>query len=511
MAAPSPPTSQRDAQRARVVSSWPVELLFRTPGLLTRAKVPWADVAARTGTRPPGAWHGVPLPGAIADLDDAAWLTRAFRACGTLGNDNAVARVFDFEVLAPQGQYAAGGAGEKALFAVEYAKPAPHLHTRLFAKVPWGANNNRSWRERISCGSDADGKELSVYQFLGHGVLPFDVPKLYFADLDRQSTDYVVVTERFSFPPSDLEVMLDPSNRKELTAPLPGTTLPHREKFRDRYDPCPWPLRLEHYYGALMRCQGQLAAAAERGDFGAAATQVWGGPNIAHPVYAALYERPTTLGAWLFAAAVRCCFLCLATKPAMARGGAARLGAKGFAFARTAGSSAPSTSTASKRARSTPRPTCRSSSRILFDRGCALRAANLQPDNAKFTMGDAKYEFFIAYCDELCAGSGRRLDNNELRDLFRACDGAISALVAAYYVGTDVVDARPGIDWAGVEHVLHPQVQAHWNTRCWVTNLHERAWAHTERKPRTPGLDAARALAEREAVAVLGAWARVLF
>ena len=120
-------------------------------------------------------------------------------------------------------------------------------------------------------------------------------------------------------------------------------------------------------------------------------------------------------------------------------------------------------------------------------------------------------QFFIAYCDELCAGSGRRLDNNELRDLFRACDGAISALVAAYYVGTDVVDARPGIDWAGVEHVLHPQVQAHWNTRCWVTNLHERAWAHTERKPRTPGLDAARALAEREAVAVLGAWARVLF
>ena len=120
-------------------------------------------------------------------------------------------------------------------------------------------------------------------------------------------------------------------------------------------------------------------------------------------------------------------------------------------------------------------------------------------------------QFFIAYCDELCAGSGRRLDNNELRDLFRACDGAINALVAAYYVGTDVVDARPGIDWAGVEHVLHPQVQAHWNTRCWVTNLHERAWAHTERRPRTPGLDAARALAEREAVAVLGAWVRVLF
>ncbi|KAH8060270.1 hypothetical protein JL720_13608 [Aureococcus anophagefferens] len=484
MAASAPATPS-----ARVVSSWPVELLFRTPGLLTRAKVPWADVAARTGTRPPGAWHGVPLPGAIADLDDAAWLTRAFRACGTLGNDNAVARVFDFEVLAPQGQYAAGGAGEKALFAVEYAKPAPHLHTRLFAKVPWGANNNRSWRERISCGSDADGKELSVYQFLGHGVLPFDVPKLYFADLDRQSTDYVVVTERFSFPPSDLEVMLrvmlDPSNRKELTAPLPGTTLPHREKFRDRYDPCPWPLRLEHYYGALMRCQGQLAAAAERGDFGAAATQVWGGPNIAHPVYAALYERPTTLGAWLFAAAVRCCFLCLATKPGdgslAVRGAARRQGLRlrahrglfraldvdGFeASALDAASYLPLFL-----------------ARILFDPRLRVFAhANLQPDNAKFTMGDAKYEvlvapfdwggagfgpcrcssaarsgiphethdrhedqFFIAYCDELCAGSGRRLDNNELRDLFRACDGAISALVAAYYVGTDV---RPRIGCA---------------------------------------------------------------
>ncbi|KAH8050935.1 hypothetical protein JL721_11284 [Aureococcus anophagefferens] len=425
MAAPSPPTSQRDAQRARVVSSWPVELLFRTPGLLTRAKV-GCDYHVAQGPRE------ARVTVAAADGDGVVTTGGERLRLGDLGG--APLPPAGRALVGPlppfvKGQYAAGGAGEKALFAVEYAKPAPHLHTRLFAKVPWGANNNRSWRERISCGSDADGKELSVYQFLGHGVLPFDVPKLYFADLDRQSTDYVVVTERFSFPPSDLEVMLrvmlDPSNRKELTAPLPGTTLPHREKFRDRYDPCPWPLRLEHYYGALMRCQGQLAAAAERGDLGAAATQ---------------------------------------------------------------------------------------------------------PDNAKFTMGDAKYEvlvapfdwggagfgplplllggtfsgvphetydrhedqFFIAYCDELCAGSGRRLDNNELRDLFRACDGAISALVAAYYVGTDVV-------------------QAHWNTRCWVTNLHERAWAHTERKPRTPGLDAARALAEREAVAVLGAWARVLF
>lgn len=165
-------------------------------------KVAFDVVRKLSGSRPRGAWHGLPLPGAVDDLDDAAWLTEAFRACGSIGPDNAVARVTKFEVLAVEGLNAAGGAGEKAFITVEYAKPDPKLHTHLFAKIPWSIAKQAPWRERISCGSDCDGKEISFYQFLGHAC-PFEVPVLYFADLDRASTDYVLITERFAFPPAD--------------------------------------------------------------------------------------------------------------------------------------------------------------------------------------------------------------------------------------------------------------------------------------------------------------------
>lgn len=172
------------------------------PPLPPFRRVPFDDVKRLSGTRLPGAWYGLPLPGAIGDLDDAAWLTAAFRACGSLGPDNAVTRVAKFEVLAVEGLHAAGGAGEKAFLDVEYAKPDPTLHTRLFAKIPWAVDKGTLWRERISCAQDCDGREVSFYQFVGH-ALPVTVPALYFADLNRESTDYVLITERFDFPPAD--------------------------------------------------------------------------------------------------------------------------------------------------------------------------------------------------------------------------------------------------------------------------------------------------------------------
>lgn len=517
-------------------------------------KVPYAEVVRLGGSRRPGAWHGLRLPGTIEDVNDAAWLTAAFRACGALAADNAVVKVVYFEVLVVEGTYAQGGAGEKAIFDVEYARPDRGLHTRLFAKVPWSPGRNGSWRERVSCRGDCDGREVSVYQFLGQAnVLPFETPKLYFADLDRESTDYVLVTERYVFPPSDLEVMLDPTNRKELTAPEPGTVLPHRDKFRDRYDPCPWPLRLEHYYGALMRAQGRLGGVADRGDFGALATEVWGGPPTPHRVHGALYgplrwARPGALVAGLVAKGL---YLALGTAPGRwaVRCAARRIARKGLAFAKTAGLFRALDVNAFE---AETLEACGFLPQVLpyllWDPALTVFAhANLQPDNARFVQGDRKHElhvapfdwsdagyrsaplafagtfagcphetftrhedaFFISYCDELYAHGGRRLDNNDLRDCFRVCDATLNPLAVAYYVGADVLLARGDVDFDKVEHVLHEHIQADWNTRCWVTNLHERVTAHTDRGDGR-GLAATKALARREATKVLGALAGLL-
>ena len=116
------------------------------------------------------------------------------------------------------------------------------------------------------------------------------------------------------------------------------------------------------------------------------------------------------MGAWLFAAAVRCCFLCLATKPGrwLTRRCAARLGAKGFAFARTAGLfRALDVDGFEESALDAASYLPLILARILFDPRLRVFAhANLQPDNAKFTMGDAKYEVLVAPFDWGGAGFG---------------------------------------------------------------------------------------------------------
>jgi hypothetical protein len=119
-------------------------------------------------------------------------------------------------------------------------------------------------------------------------------------------------------------------HRGELEPVKPGTVLPPRHKFRDRYDPCPsrlrrpsfrrrgararartrddrYPLKLEHYYSALITTQARIAAAADRGALGIAPDAVWGGKN-AHKVAHALFygARPSLFAPvatlWVFAA-----------------------------------------------------------------------------------------------------------------------------------------------------------------------------------------------------------------
>ncbi len=58
----------------------------------------------------------------------AGFLTEAFRAFGSLGKDNSVARITRLT------HCPGGSTGAKLLMSVEYAKPDPGLHTELFVK-----------------------------------------------------------------------------------------------------------------------------------------------------------------------------------------------------------------------------------------------------------------------------------------------------------------------------------------------------------------------------------------
>ena len=155
--------------------------------------------------RLPGEWFGLPLPASLADLPSAPfgtrWLTEALRAAGTLDADDTVEAITSFEPLALQGLDAQGGAGEKAILTVRYAKANNGLHTKLFVKAPWDVRQYPEQRRMLSVQlGDGDGLELVAYQQL-EGLLPVKIPRHYFGDLCRSSAFYILVTECIEYAP----------------------------------------------------------------------------------------------------------------------------------------------------------------------------------------------------------------------------------------------------------------------------------------------------------------------
>eukprot|EP00933_Yihiella_yeosuensis_P060632 TRINITY_DN63383_c0_g1_i1.p1 TRINITY_DN63383_c0_g1~~TRINITY_DN63383_c0_g1_i1.p1 ORF type:complete len:643 (-),score=157.06 TRINITY_DN63383_c0_g1_i1:176-2104(-) len=207
-----------------------------------------------------GEMYGLPVPPTLADLEKmgADWLTRAFHAAGTLSKDNSVKRVVEFKRLSCEGQDAAGGAGPKAFLAVEYAKADKDLHTQLFVKLPWAVDGPKElggdafYRWKISCNVDNDGQEVTIYRYLGP-IFPFRIPKYYFADICRENTNYVLITERIPFGKNDSD-----TKRK------PYELLPVAEKYFDfNLEP---RMRYEMYY-CIMKAQARMAAWDKIGKF----------------------------------------------------------------------------------------------------------------------------------------------------------------------------------------------------------------------------------------------------
>ena len=161
----------------------------------------------------------------------AAWLTRAFRAFGAIGNDNAVARIVDIEPCP------GGSTGAKLFLTLEYARPDPALHTELFVKFSRDFDDPR----RDARGRWEMAPEVPFNAIARRPGFPIAVPAPYFADYHASSGTGLVITERIGFGQ--------------------GTIEPHRRKCLDHLtlaEP------LEHYH-AVVTALARLCAAHKAG------------------------------------------------------------------------------------------------------------------------------------------------------------------------------------------------------------------------------------------------------
>lgn len=123
------------------------------------------------------------------------FLTRAFRTFGSLGADNAVARITRFE------RCPGGSTGTKLFLSVEYQRADPALHTDLFVKFSRDFNDAR----RDDPGRFEMESEVPFAQVSRLPGFPIAVPTPYFADYHRETGTGIVITQRIPFGEKGIE------------------------------------------------------------------------------------------------------------------------------------------------------------------------------------------------------------------------------------------------------------------------------------------------------------------
>lgn len=174
---------------------------------------------------PPGDTFALPIPAHSEALrqGDCAFLTRAFRAAGSLPPDNAVTAITRFEPCR------GGGTGTKLYLSVEYVLPGPPKD--LFVKF------SRAFGNPIR-----DGQKIQMESEVWFALLsrmpgfPVAVPRCLFADYHHETGTGILITEGLTFGENGIE--------------------PNYVKCLDRDLPDP----LAHYQ-ALVRALARLAGA----------------------------------------------------------------------------------------------------------------------------------------------------------------------------------------------------------------------------------------------------------
>jgi len=144
----------------------------------------------------PGDHYGLEFPFTL-DLFrqfGADFLTKAFRAAGSIAHDNAVMEIISLKPLS------LSGASESAFITIAYERPEQDLHTELFVKFP----PDRGVEYKHALAPMAHG-EVEMQRLTRRNALPVKAAKYYYGDFSTQTLNYILITERISFGVAPIE------------------------------------------------------------------------------------------------------------------------------------------------------------------------------------------------------------------------------------------------------------------------------------------------------------------
>jgi len=162
----------------------------------------------------PGEFHGLSFPHNPEQIQEwgPQWLTTAFHKAGTLPEDVSVTEFTFFRVLAAdttkvtdnEDDGSWGGAGIKVMVSVAYSRGVDEVTQDFFIKIPHKLGN-KSERHKISIVLNNDFPEV-MFNTICASSVPFRSPKCYFADINRDTTNFIVICERIPYGSRDQEV-----------------------------------------------------------------------------------------------------------------------------------------------------------------------------------------------------------------------------------------------------------------------------------------------------------------
>lgn len=163
-------------------------------------KLDFETFQERYSTVAPGDHYGLEFPFALDALREfgAEFLTKAFRAAGSISADNRVTEIVTLERLGIM------GASENAFLTVAYAKSEPNLHTELFVKMPPDGMYQKFLQSGASHG------EVEIMRRSRAENFPVQTTKYYYGDYCAYTTNYILITERVKFGVAPIE----PAHRK---------------------------------------------------------------------------------------------------------------------------------------------------------------------------------------------------------------------------------------------------------------------------------------------------------
>ena len=147
-----------------------------------------------------GRFTGVAFPTSVDALRDAgpAFLTEAFQVTGALAGDNHVVSITGWK------EFFGGGMGRKIKLDVEYARPDPGLHTRLFVKF------TREFGDPLrELFSPVMEPEVAFALLSRRPDFPVRVPACYFGDYNVEHKSGLLITECIPYGEQGIEPALD--------------------------------------------------------------------------------------------------------------------------------------------------------------------------------------------------------------------------------------------------------------------------------------------------------------